>query len=201
MFYIVDDLEAPEPSTFQFHLHSGNEFTHDDQWGIRTVNQTSGVRIAFATPQDLFIDQTSETDPPSIGMEKKQWHLKAETKEKKKKQQFVAFLKTYLTRELSLVRGQAARVSEADFYGFVINGDKQTALFINSSTGMMTLNQTKTDAAMVVMYNNETTENHFLFVTDATYLEVNGNVLLQSENRVHYLVPGPALSKARSASG
>ena len=84
---IVDDLEAPQPSTFQWMLHALNPFTIEDQ-EARLERNKAGVLVDYVSSQRLELRQSTGYDPPpdarylaSINHPgfPEQWHLEAAT--------------------------------------------------------------------------------------------------------------------------
>jgi len=93
---IYDRLEAPEPSTFQWLMHSPNEMKVDGQGDITVETGDAGCKVAFLTPGDLSITQTNKFDPPPRPRIKlTQWHLQAGTPDKQKSCQFVTVIRPY----------------------------------------------------------------------------------------------------------
>ncbi|MBT5532112.1 DUF4962 domain-containing protein [Candidatus Poribacteria bacterium] len=100
---ILDDLEAPEPSTFQWLLHSPNEM----QLGRSAVHAVSGPVMASATimpsgfweamggaGESLRITQTDQFDPPPRPRIKlTQWHATASTVKRRRREEFVTLIK------------------------------------------------------------------------------------------------------------
>jgi len=93
---IFDQLEAPEPSTFQWLMHSPTEMAVDGQHNIIIENGDAGCRAAFLTPDSLQITQTDRFDPPPRPRVKlRQWHLQASTSIKQKSCQFITVIRPY----------------------------------------------------------------------------------------------------------
>jgi hypothetical protein len=82
---IIDDLVAPQPSTFQWMLHALNPFEIDDQ-GARLDREKAGVRVDYVASQRLKLRQWTGYDPPPDARYlaaanrpgiPEQWHLEA----------------------------------------------------------------------------------------------------------------------------
>jgi hypothetical protein len=82
---IIDDLIAPQPSTFQWMLHALNPFEIDGQ-GARLEREKAGVMVEYVGSQRLKLRQWSGYDPPPdaiyLASAKRpgipeQWHLEA----------------------------------------------------------------------------------------------------------------------------
>ncbi|MHC4341779.1 MAG: DUF4962 domain-containing protein [Planctomycetota bacterium] len=90
---IFDSLEANEPSTFQWLLHSPNRMEIDGQT-ILATGKSARAALHFAAPSDLEITQTDRFDPPPREWIKlEQWHLQASTRKKKTAVDFVTVIR------------------------------------------------------------------------------------------------------------
>ena len=84
-FVIADDLEAPEPATFQWLLHARSRMKVDSRSQAVTIEEEgAGLVVKFLFPHGLAFEQTDEFDPPPeaarVGREfPPQWHLTAST--------------------------------------------------------------------------------------------------------------------------
>ncbi|RJP32625.1 MAG: DUF4962 domain-containing protein [Candidatus Omnitrophota bacterium] len=186
-FILVDDLEAPEPSTFQFHLHSNERFQAENQYEITATGGANGVRIAFASPADVIIRQTSGCDPVSVGWEKEQWHLQVETKEKVRQGSFVTFMRAYPKQfGMSLVVNHAT-VDGKDIHGIALDNMK-LGLVLNPDRTNYAVGGIQTDAAiLLIMERIFPVEEVEIFGVDLTRLQVVEREVFQSENRGNYL--------------
>ena len=93
---IFDQLEAVEPSTFQWLMHSPNEMRVDDQHNITVENGDAGCNVAFLYPDGLQITQTDKFDPPPRPRVKlTQWHLQAGTTSTQEHCQFVTVMRPH----------------------------------------------------------------------------------------------------------
>ena len=87
---VYDRLEAKEPSTFEYWLHAINKIDVANQHSIRVRNEDVVCDIDFLAPSGLTFKQTNEYDPkPRPRINLREWHLTAETTEKKKRVEFV----------------------------------------------------------------------------------------------------------------
>ena len=92
---VFDALEAPEPSTFQWLLHSPNEMQIEGQT-IRAEGNRAGAVLQLLTPTSLRITQTDRFDPPPQEWVKlTQWHLTASTTEKASEMGFVSIIRPF----------------------------------------------------------------------------------------------------------
>ncbi len=91
LILLLDELEAPDPATFQWLLHAFEEFEIEDVAG-RILSRRNGasLEIFIRSPCELKYHQTDRFDPPynegvPIHLQRdvpNQWHLTVETKEK-----------------------------------------------------------------------------------------------------------------------
>jgi hypothetical protein len=103
LFVILDDLKAPQPSTFQWMLHSPNQMQIDaGQQSVTIIRPKAKGRFHLATPlgQHLTFSQTDSFDTPfNEGSTpefyeevEKQWHLTVSTTNKAKATRIAAFV-------------------------------------------------------------------------------------------------------------
>jgi len=87
---VYDRLEAKESSTFEYWLHAINKIGVENQHDIHVQNDDVVCDIDFHAPSGLTFKQTNEYDPnPRPRIKMREWHLTAETTEKKKRMEFV----------------------------------------------------------------------------------------------------------------
>jgi hypothetical protein len=96
LIVIYDQLEAPKPSIFDWHLHSPTKMTAHDQKNIRTINKRAACDVAFLAPDELRMSLTNSFDvPPRPGIKLVEWHLTAKTPKPKKSVEFVTIIRPY----------------------------------------------------------------------------------------------------------
>jgi len=80
-FIIADDLESPEPATFQWLLHALSRMQVDAQsLSVTIVQGEARLAVNFLAPSDLSLGQTDRFDiPPERPNCPNQWHLTAST--------------------------------------------------------------------------------------------------------------------------
>jgi len=85
-FVIVDELEAPQPVTFEWNLHALRPMEIDEAHGTAVLHLGKArLRASFLAPRGLSMRQTDQFDPPPEPQARKaqnQWHLTAATREK-----------------------------------------------------------------------------------------------------------------------
>ena len=93
-FLIHDVLEAPEPSSYQWMLHTKGAMDIGDNH-VGWEGEPGRVDVDFLYPEGLAITQTDEFDPPpaeSRGWDLNEWHLTAEPPEKAAQQEFLTLV-------------------------------------------------------------------------------------------------------------
>lgn len=97
---VYDRLEAKEPSTFEYWLHAINTINVKNQHEIQVRNDNVVCDIDFLTPTGLIFKQTNEYDPkPRPRIKMREWHLTAETADKKKRMEFVTLYRPHRAEE------------------------------------------------------------------------------------------------------
>lgn len=88
---VVDYLQAQEPRTFEYWLHSGEQF-EIGQGGQIALNNNGVTMVAqILEPQGLEFTQTNQYDPnPHDNITLREWHLKATTAQKTRAVRFVS---------------------------------------------------------------------------------------------------------------
>ncbi len=126
---IFDQLEAVEPSIFQWLMHSPNEMKVHDQHNITVENGDAECNVAFLYPDGLQITQTDKFDPPPRPRIKlKQWHLQAGTTSMQERCQFVTVIRPHRKGETisaeaeieKMPAGYACRLGLADGEAIVL---------------------------------------------------------------------------------
>ncbi|MBI3464292.1 MAG: DUF4962 domain-containing protein [Planctomycetes bacterium] len=80
---LCDDLEAKEPSTFQFMLHALRAFEIDESKSrLSTEQPRAGVEVQYLSPTALRFRQWDGFTPPPIREFPNQWHVEASTGDK-----------------------------------------------------------------------------------------------------------------------
>ncbi|HQE74926.1 MAG TPA: DUF4962 domain-containing protein [Candidatus Hydrogenedentes bacterium] len=93
-FLIHDVLSAPEPSRFQWMLHTKGAMTIEGN-RVSWEGAPGRVDVDFAYPADLAITQTGQYEPPPAewtGWDLGEWHLTAEPRDSAAQQEFVTFV-------------------------------------------------------------------------------------------------------------
>jgi hypothetical protein len=149
---IYDDLEAVEPSTFQFMLHALKAFTVDEKGGGASVElPKAGVDVRYLSPQPISFRQWDGYDPKPTKEFPNQWHLEAGTKEKAKTLGMLTVLVPY--RAGQRVAWTVERVDSESAVGVrLTRGDAKRLLAFRKSgvTGAATLEGKTFDAPVFV---------------------------------------------------
>ncbi|MCK4298620.1 MAG: heparinase II/III family protein, partial [Planctomycetes bacterium] len=95
---VYDRLEAPEPSLFDWRLHSPTEMVVRDQEQIQVVNGNAACRVSFLAPPGLKLSVTDKFDtPPRPRIKLVEWHLTARTPEPTRRMEFVTVIRPHRT--------------------------------------------------------------------------------------------------------
>jgi hypothetical protein len=155
---IWDSLEAPEPSTFEWRLHTGNAMKINGQHDILATNRMGGCKVDFLYPADLRISQTDKFDPPPRPRVKLlEHHLTAATSEPDATQDFVTVLRPSLKGQRT--EGKCGLELTASVYRLWVplrNGG-QAMIYLNSKPkSPLEINgkQYTTEAAAVILDAN-----------------------------------------------
>jgi hypothetical protein len=101
LLVIYDVLEAPQPSTFEWRLHSPVEIKTDTQYDIGVVSGPATARVGILWPMNLEVRVTDQYDvPPRPRVKAKEWHLTAKTAPSRRVE-FVSVVFVHRTGELS----------------------------------------------------------------------------------------------------
>ncbi|MCF7668440.1 MAG: DUF4962 domain-containing protein [Verrucomicrobia bacterium] len=108
---VWDILDAPDPSTFEYRLHSVNKMDIKDRNRITVKNGDVLCDIEFLTPQKLEFSQTDQYDPnPRPRINLREWHLTARPTGKHEHMQFVTLYRVH--RETDSIPEDAELVSK-----------------------------------------------------------------------------------------
>ncbi len=181
IFILVDELKAPEPSLFQFHLHANEMFSIGNQFEIEAKNAESAARIAFVTPADIKITQNAGCVPPSIGFDQEQWNLKAETTEKRKEAVFITLIKAHKTGKPPQILIRSFQKDSATVYGMPVNN--RVLGFVYNPTGEdFNISGVKSDARFLLISENQLRKRETeILAIQAQRLEIGEKTLLKSE--------------------
>ncbi|MBU0610057.1 MAG: DUF4962 domain-containing protein, partial [Armatimonadetes bacterium] len=93
-FLIIDDLEAPKPSTFTWCLHAEQEMQlRPEQQEVVVTRGNARCLVKFLVPQGLKLEQTDQFTPPSVRKLANEWHTTATTVEQATKLRFITFVR------------------------------------------------------------------------------------------------------------
>jgi hypothetical protein len=97
---IWDTLQAPEPSSFEWHLHTSKPMVINAQNDIWAENSRGGSKVEFLYPEKLKISQTDKFDPPPRPRIKLvEHHLTAAPETTSTEQDFVTILRPYFKEQ------------------------------------------------------------------------------------------------------
>ena len=93
---IFDELEAAEPATFQYYLHSPYAFEqHDGAQRFEVAGERAKCRIDLIAPEGLEVTFFDEHDPPPrppYDEQIEEYHMRADTLEPAQRGEFIAVL-------------------------------------------------------------------------------------------------------------
>ncbi len=95
LMIIYDDMQTPEPATFQYYLHSPHAFEAAGGQRFAAAGDSARCLIELLTPRGLEITRFEGYDPPirpPYDEQIREHHLKAETVEPAERGEFIAVL-------------------------------------------------------------------------------------------------------------
>lgn len=146
---IFDTLTTPEPSTYQWLLHSPNRMRihHGAIWA---TNEPGAAVAQIRARQELNISQTNKFDPPPEDfVDLVQWHLTAATTEPAETMDFISVLRPYKARANRPPLGLQTFMPEGgDALGCTIGlqDGEATVVWRKSGEDICTYNGVTTDA-------------------------------------------------------
>jgi len=145
---LIDTLEAPEASTFQWLLHARTEMQVEGQT-IRAKGLGNGAAVVqLLLPEGLQITQTSQFDPPPQEWVKlEQWHLQAATAQPAKVASFVSVIRPYRADAPEpTLTAKALESAEALGCELDLGDGKAVVVWRKSGNGPISLGELTTDA-------------------------------------------------------
>ncbi len=180
---VHDELEAEEPSTFQWLLHTLEEMEVDEAAQSASIRRGEArCRVEFLAPEGLELTQTDQfTVPPETGGAN-QWHLTASSTEKASRKQSLIVLRPYRADE----EAEPAEVRSLDgencVAARVAQGDVEHLLVFRTGDGSARLAdlglETDAEAAAVTLRNGEVAG---FFAAGGTRLSLRGETLFAAE--------------------
>ena len=131
---VWDTLAAPEPSAFEWRLHTSKEMQVNGQRDIHAANSKGGCKVEFLYPDKLQLSQTDKFDPPPRPRVKLvEHHLTAVPAEKSKAQDFVTVLRPHFKD--NKVDGQCTLKKSSSGYKISIplSDGRTAAVYLNST--------------------------------------------------------------------
>jgi len=155
---VFDQLEAPEPVRFEWHLHSLKKMRIAGQEDIRIINEKAAARVSFLAPAALELSLTDKFDPPPRPRIKlTEWHLTARTTTKNKRMEFVTVIKPCRTgKETTPAQATLHKLDNGFAVETRITGRKVIALLRKGEKGQIRFGplSTKTQAAAFILDSN-----------------------------------------------
>jgi hypothetical protein len=132
---IFDQLAAPQPATYEWHLHAPVEMTVAGQHNIQVVVKGASCQTDMLWPVGLEVSQTDRFDPPPRPRVKLvEYHLTAKTSQPAGKQAFVTVLRPYRTGET--LKGKAHLEEIAGGFAVTVPlSDGETRILLQTKPG------------------------------------------------------------------
>jgi len=172
---LLDDLEAPEPVKFQYHLHAFEPFDIKAQYEIEAKNGAAAARIVFVTPGNLAVTQQSGFTPPPVGYDREQWHLQAETPEPVRQTRFLTVISPHAGYHQVQAQFDWGRKEDREIHAFEIDYHLVMMIF-NPAGKPYKYGEIETDAGIVLMDTDRRDKDAALFfAVDAGQVILGGN--------------------------
>lgn len=128
---LFDELEAPEPSTFQFMLHGFSEFRVDSDAQTLSLQQPkAGLLVRYMAEQPLKFKQWDGFNPaPLRGEFPNQWHVEASTVATERTAENITLLFPYKGTSAPTVKARRRDTPQATVLEIELNGKKTRAGF------------------------------------------------------------------------
>ncbi len=195
LILVMDELEAPEPSLFQYHLHANNRFSTKSQYEIETGDSIATARIALVTPGNLVITQTEGHRPPSVGYDRTQWNFQAETPQKVLQTNFLTLIRPYPSGKVLETKYDFASKDQVQMFFCAVDLHK-VLVFINPKRESFTYGAITSDAGLMVMVTyDENADDSILFASSASRVEMSGQTIFQSDKPDCYFTEWKDLQK------
>lgn len=163
---VWDSLTAPEPSSFEWRLHTSKEMRINGQRDVHAANSKGGCKVEFLYPDGLQISQTDKFDPPPRPRIKLvEHHLTAVPEERSKAQDFVTVLRPHFKD--GSVEGECTLKKSSSGYKLAIplSDGRTAAVYLNSTpenpvkiNGVMKT----TEAAVLLLNTNGEVESEWM---------------------------------------
>ena len=98
LIVIDDQLEAPSPSTYEWHLHAPVPIDAKDANQILVTGKTASCQVSLLAPAEIQTSVTDQYDvPPRAKIKVKEWHLTAKTAAPKENREFITAIRPWRT--------------------------------------------------------------------------------------------------------
>lgn len=177
---LFDALEAPEPATFQWLLHSPKEMQIEGQTiRARSEKERTGAVAQLVMPQGLEITQTDKFDPPpGRGVKLTQWHLTAGTTQAAAKTDFVTVLRALATPQEIVPTGARAETKETALGCEVeLAQGKALVLWRKSGDGPVSFEGLETDGDCACVVLDEAGKVQRVFTQGGSFATYKGTAL------------------------
>lgn len=189
-FILFDEVEANQPETFKYHLHSPQEISAFKQERLIVLSKPSGMRISLVTPINLIMETQNKTIPPSFSMPEEQWHFTAAIPEPREKSYFISVFQptpnTLLPKLEMKYISATTKGTRVQIYIFITD-DHTISLTYNPTGGRFIggySGQYETDArlSMFALDTKDETQSYG-FLSQATFFNLKDQEMFSAQNR------------------
>ncbi|MFW5867132.1 MAG: heparinase II/III domain-containing protein, partial [Armatimonadota bacterium] len=174
LIIILDELETPEPQTFDWWLHSMNEMRIDGQHDITIESGDVRCSVNMLAPEGLEVSQTNKFDPPPRERIKlTQWHTTASTQEPATRMRFVTLLRPHRVGDAPPTGGEVELTDDACAVRAEVDGGEVIALWRLGDTDVSGMGLS-TDGDVAVMRVSDTGEPGAGMVHGGTRVDYEG---------------------------
>lgn len=172
---LFDALEAPEPSTFQWLLHSNEEMSLQGQM-ISGHGKKNRASLQILSPAGLQVSETDQFDPPPQSwVTLKQWHVTAATPDKQSSMDFISVIRAAMAGEsdkaLKATSLQAPGALGADIE---LSDGRALVVWRKSGTGPVTCGDVSTDGQIACVVLDAKGEVRDVFVYGGASVSYKG---------------------------
>jgi hypothetical protein len=156
LIIVFDSLRAPQPSTFQWLMHTSNEMELRGRRSIWVQNEGAACRVDLLYPPDVKLNQSDQFEPPPRPrIQLHQFHLTANSDKRVLNQHFVTTIQPFRAGS-----AQPALVELSEVSGGLIltapTTDGRVEILLKTVEGAtLTTGDTESTADLAALYLNE----------------------------------------------
>ncbi len=177
LIVIYDRLEAPEPSVFEWRLHSPTKMMVRDQRHIRVTNRRAACRVSLLSPTELKLSLTDKFDPPPRPRIKLvEWHLTAETTEPAERIEFVTVIRPHRAGAIPPAGAQLRAIQNGYVLEAELTSGRALVLMRSADKGALRFRDMSADAELYALRLDKNDK-------PASYLVVDGGKVRAGSGR------------------